>query len=214
MPRKRRHQPHQRAPSSSAEVLHFLRTGEHALDWSLGWGGSPRAIDDVWNDVRDELLPEWIDETPGRRPFVWWLLDAPRGGHSSSFLPDVLAPGAGIVARAWTWPLGRKVLGGSGRADGPIECFGLPDRWAGLDFAHAPVVESEASFLRRHRLLEDGEAARLRAADFRPVRLSEDLFSLDGTRAAWRLWPTWSHDVFGDFEALVAQRPGAAEIAR
>lgn len=30
-----------------------------------------------WEDVRDELLPAWIREHPGTRPFAWWQEEAP-----------------------------------------------------------------------------------------------------------------------------------------
>ncbi len=30
-----------------------------------------------WEAVKAELLPAWIREHPGTRPFAWWELDAP-----------------------------------------------------------------------------------------------------------------------------------------
>lgn len=32
---------------------------------------------EVWNELRDELLPDWIAESPGTRPWAWWQFDAP-----------------------------------------------------------------------------------------------------------------------------------------
>jgi hypothetical protein len=30
-----------------------------------------------WEILRGELLPKWIAEHPGTRPYAWWLFDAP-----------------------------------------------------------------------------------------------------------------------------------------
>ena len=30
-----------------------------------------------WNILRAELLPRWIAEHPGHRPYAWWVFDAP-----------------------------------------------------------------------------------------------------------------------------------------
>jgi hypothetical protein len=31
----------------------------------------------AWDDLRAELLPAFIRENPGRRPWAWWQFDAP-----------------------------------------------------------------------------------------------------------------------------------------
>jgi hypothetical protein len=31
----------------------------------------------IWAELRDELLPQFIRENPGRRPAAWWRFDAP-----------------------------------------------------------------------------------------------------------------------------------------
>jgi len=31
----------------------------------------------AWQGVQDELLPQWIAEQPGTRPWAWWLTTAP-----------------------------------------------------------------------------------------------------------------------------------------
>jgi hypothetical protein len=30
-----------------------------------------------WGEVRDDLLPKWIMERPGSRPWAWWQEEAP-----------------------------------------------------------------------------------------------------------------------------------------
>ena len=30
-----------------------------------------------WEDLRDEVLADWIAERPGTRPYAWWKYDAP-----------------------------------------------------------------------------------------------------------------------------------------
>ncbi|HWL93850.1 MAG TPA: hypothetical protein VNT79_09970, partial [Phycisphaerae bacterium] len=32
---------------------------------------------EAWECLRDELLPKWIEENPGSRPWAWWAFDAP-----------------------------------------------------------------------------------------------------------------------------------------
>jgi hypothetical protein len=41
--------------------------------------GKPNLEDmrDAWDSLRDELLPKFIAENPGERPFAWWKFDAP-----------------------------------------------------------------------------------------------------------------------------------------
>jgi hypothetical protein len=36
-----------------------------------------RALRPAWEAARDELLPQWIKEHPGTRPFAWRGIDAP-----------------------------------------------------------------------------------------------------------------------------------------
>jgi hypothetical protein len=50
-------------PSGKKSILKTLLYGEKDLP--------------AWGDVRDELLPQWIREHPGTRPFAWWEQEAP-----------------------------------------------------------------------------------------------------------------------------------------
>ena len=45
-------------------------------------------LSEVWAELRDELLPAWIEDNPGTRPYAWWECEAPeprRDGESGYF---------------------------------------------------------------------------------------------------------------------------------
>lgn len=128
-----------------------LLTGEPAM---LGRGfGMPRrcninirAAEEAWLHLRDELLPRFITEHPGRRPWAWWAFDS-------------------LVLR-------RRIGGGThphDHPDWPSACpkefwFGLPSPYRWLpDGEHFhphekhPAYESEADYLRRLKLLTPDE---------------------------------------------------------
>jgi hypothetical protein len=33
----------------------------------------------AWNELRKEILDEWLQNHPGTRPFAWWAFDMPKG---------------------------------------------------------------------------------------------------------------------------------------
>ena len=43
----------------------------------------------AWAELRDELLPQFIEANPGRRPAAWWYYEQgrlpPRGGDDAQF---------------------------------------------------------------------------------------------------------------------------------
>jgi len=103
---------------------------------------------ELWREHRAELLGEFIEAHPGRRPYAWWLHDCPSRAE-------------------------RLKLGGSGepgasrdydRVFGYFEC----------DPADPPRVESEAAFLKRLGLLLPGEEKRISKWAWRPMRLKVD----------------------------------------
>jgi hypothetical protein len=72
-------------------VVAYLQTGDHPPDriapdqrhdmWECFKLTGPRvraALREVWREVADDLLDQWIAERPGTRPYGWWLFDAPR----------------------------------------------------------------------------------------------------------------------------------------
>jgi hypothetical protein len=148
----------------------------------------------LWRDLRDQLLPQFVQRHPGRRPRCWWDYDAPRQ-------PVGTWPG---------WWLDGKLseprlrLGGTGTpkhevlAYVPRYDYGIPVYWVepaefayynGLEVAAVngqrteregkfkgvpidpndpPVYEAQATYLERHDLFLPGERRRLRKADFEP----------------------------------------------
>jgi hypothetical protein len=151
----------------------------------------PDECHEVWLAIRDELLPQWINEHPGTRPSWWYLFDpdCPRiedirrhgweGRYFLELIPDL-----------------RRRIGGKGDPAylhyslvPHFDC-GVPDRFVtvedvkwhrdeGEDFAgipfdadDPPVYESQASYIDRHNLLTPIERRRLRPKDFEPVKVS------------------------------------------
>lgn len=53
-----------------------LLTGLH---WPCfdSFHGDTQERREAWELLRDKLLPKWIAEHPGQRPFAWWAYDAP-----------------------------------------------------------------------------------------------------------------------------------------
>ena len=100
------------------------------------------AVREAWQALRDELLPQYIREHPGQRPFAWWAFDAPENGR-------------------------RKMLRGPARLaiDGPTASpvmrtrwsFGTPSVFSGGDYRQPILFESQPAFLDRHGLLTDEE---------------------------------------------------------
>lgn len=92
----------------------------------------------AWNTSRDAILDEWVQTAPGTRPTHWWKFDA----HEQ-----------------------RRRLGGTGTpahevtAHVPFFELGIPVDWAAdYDPNDPPVFETEAAFLKRHKLLVAGDA--------------------------------------------------------
>lgn len=56
--------------------FYTLPGGQRSVRKGLGLlFGEP--LPPAWAEVRDELLPQWIREKPGTRPFGWWRDEAP-----------------------------------------------------------------------------------------------------------------------------------------
>lgn len=87
MPRVKRRAKTRYAKGYNQAHVDHLVTG---MDLSLGRHGfvfgrchrdgvNYELMQQAWNDLRDDLLPEWIAEKPGTRPWAWWRFDAPEG---------------------------------------------------------------------------------------------------------------------------------------
>ena len=55
-----------------------LRSGHDFLGEAFGKDRPDfAAMKQAWDELRDEILPAWIAEHPGTRPYAWWVFDAP-----------------------------------------------------------------------------------------------------------------------------------------
>ena len=193
MPRKRRN-PKTRRAEIPAEMIEYLSDRETGDPWIFFTTDADLLA--AWNEVRDEILTEWIAGSPGSRPSFWWRFGAPRqplGTFEGCYFDGKL-------------PEPRRRLGGIGTpsheclAYTPHYNFGIPAYWVNqwesdyyngrarhvdghligedyeegdfegvaIDSEDPPRYESEASYLERHGLFRPGEKKRLRKADFEP----------------------------------------------
>ena len=75
MPRKRRN-PKTRRAEIPADMVDFLSDRETSNPWVFFTDDAEFLA--AWNELRDEILAEWIVTAPGTRPSFWWKSDAPR----------------------------------------------------------------------------------------------------------------------------------------
>ena len=88
MPRPARRSKSRRSGYTHDHVHHLLH-GVY-LCFNHGFATAPRnhtgdrtdfdAMRIGWECLRAELLPRFIAEHPGHRPFAWWIFDAPSDG--------------------------------------------------------------------------------------------------------------------------------------
>jgi len=114
----------------------------------------PEATRRLWMQHRQEILDQWQDTQPCRRPWAWWLFESP--GR-------------------------RQRLGGVGELRGGYRIHiheGVPVTWdpTSLDADDLPLYESQAAFLERHGLLSAREIEILRK---NPALLDPERMSVD-----------------------------------
>jgi hypothetical protein len=163
--------PHsRRADLASEGIISYLLTGTidytraDALD-VFDLAGNDAAAAARWRRLRGDLLAPFVHGHPGQRPAAWWKYDSPRDPEYVGTRDEVCSPDL------------RQRVGGSGRPMREVYpgvyfdpgSFGIPHCWQDVDPADPPLVESEPSYLRRHGLLEPGEAKRLGPEAFDPV---------------------------------------------
>lgn len=140
----------------------------------------------LWEQGRARVLEWWVVHRPGTRPSTWWANDAPRWDD-----PYGDCWYHGTMAKP------RRRLGGKGTpvfeclAYGPAFRRGIPKQfvtaweleyYGGLknhdypdqmveafDPEDPPCYESEAAYLTRHELLEEGEEQRIPEKNWAPV---------------------------------------------
>jgi hypothetical protein len=98
----------------------------------------------AWNELRKEILDEWLQNHPGTRPFAWWAFDMPKGSRRDCVngrhpFDD---PRFDLEKKLW---------------------YGLPQFCRECDLALQ--YESEASFLRRLNLCSAAELKFLNGAN-------------------------------------------------
>ena len=118
------------------------------------------SLEDIWEEHCDNVVAHHIRRRPGSRPKMWWRFSAPeqrqrRGGigtplHECSNHSPLFEYG---IPAAWRY------------FDDHMTC-GVP-----ISQTHPPRYESQATFLKRHRLLLPGESKRLSRIEFEPVVL-------------------------------------------
>jgi hypothetical protein len=173
---------HGRRQPLSPAAREFLETGQLApgatLDDHLTTRGE--SLGRLWRLHRAETLPDFIRAQPGRRPAAWWAVEAPekarrRLGGVGTPAHEVLASepvfDSGIPAY---WVTAWQVAYYTGRTRDVhgepigVEYRGSRFRGQAIDPQDPPRYESQASYLKRHRLLGAEERACLTAAAFQP----------------------------------------------
>lgn len=115
------------------------------------WRHDPELVKATWALVRDEFLMRWAEINPGRRPAIWWELDAPAQRQRVGGCGDPV-----FQHRNW---IPEFLLG--------IPRYWLPEMHAcGIDPNDVPTFEAQAAFLKRHQLFLPGEEERLTPDDF------------------------------------------------
>ena len=161
--------------------------------YCLEYGGClTPSLQELWAEMGEGIVAEWVAKRPGTRPSCWWQWSAPRADDHCH------RPGG--------MPVPRLRLGGIGTPRSevlnivPRLHFGLPIDWVsaweadyyngraldihgnrigtGYEEGHfkgvppdpndPPCYESQAAYLKRHGLLLPGEPKRLSAQDFQP----------------------------------------------
>ena len=148
----------------------------------------------LWELHRDQILSEWAAKYPGTRPFAWWEFNAPRqpigtypGCYFDGGLPEprLKLKGAGtpnhealnyvprfcfgLPTTGWVSRFDVEYYNGRAK-DIHGKPIGMEYKdghfpYEALDPNDPPVYESEATYLKRHGLLREGEEER---ADFTP----------------------------------------------
>jgi hypothetical protein len=100
----------------------------------------------AWRSGSPAVLRWWIRRFPGTRPRCWWAFDAPE-------------------------PI-RQVVRGRGETTCGLlgVVCGRPEHW--YDWTPDLAIESQAQYLRRHRLMTDGEAKRVPPEAFDPEAIA------------------------------------------
>ena len=190
MPTNRTRRTRKINPGISDNLRNYLLTGEREKGDAEVFllSGSRTRLQVLWNAVKDEILPTWIEKHPCTRLWIWWEFDAPRWERKFDAYFDE------------TKPEPRQRIGGTGTPDYEVLNYvpyfdkGIPKGWVtkfdeeyyngrrkdihgnpigteykeghfkgkAIDPNDPPVFESEAIYLDRHSLLTPKEKAYLK----------------------------------------------------
>jgi hypothetical protein len=163
MPRVNRRPKRRRAGYDEHHIRHllngvYLHDGCGFATKPRGYSGDPTDYDEMrraWEELRHELLPRFIAEHPGQRPFAWWKFDAPERRQRTD---NVVHGFDDRVRRKHVEDVARKYPGFKGVAYklyyGRPGCLCVRD-----DFT--AQYETEAAYLHRLGLLTDAERKEL-----------------------------------------------------
>lgn len=155
-----------------------------------------------WNLHSERIVAEHVARYPGSRPVRWWDYDAPRlplGTYPGCYWDGELSeprkriggvgtPGHDVLAYVPLFDYGLPVIWitpwqvryYSGTA---VDVHGNPIgsrnpnknfKGVAIDPDDPPIFESQATYLKRHRLFLAGEERRLKKSDFEPEAIQPD----------------------------------------
>ena len=125
--------------------------------------GSTEKVKAAWETIRDEVMPKWIREHPGTRPYYWWRFEATEqrrriGGRGDTFDDDCTMADCSMgIPDNWVTPHDVEVYNGTWRdVRGNLIDIGFkPGDFTRMppDPANLPTFESQAAYLARHQVL-------------------------------------------------------------
>lgn len=84
-----------RQPLARRDVPPFTWASEYALlfgvrgSYVIAGVADSEAFTLAWRAYRDELLPQWIEDRPGTRPFAMWVVElVPKYGERRLLVPE------------------------------------------------------------------------------------------------------------------------------
>ncbi len=78
MPRAQRRSKARRAGFDAMDITHLL-DGPHGVPCEITRAhdaGDVSTVRAAWESLRSDLLPKWVSDHPGRRPWAWWEFDS------------------------------------------------------------------------------------------------------------------------------------------